>query len=494
MSILKARHRRKLRLATLRLLAAGAGLLVLVAGVAILTPMLIPNAWVEEWAEQRIAAATGWQIDLNQVRLHIAPNLKVTAANLTASAPACPDGADPQGCPQGPPPEIAGKGGLLDLSLAGWYHGQPIQRLELERAAVDLANLFALPALCERLAAARVERIQIQTVEKARLPAATAMAVIPLPAGRCQLKLSDGGSSLNLQTSPIKDVAAIEINAGEWQLIGKAPLKVDAIAASGTLEPDQIQLDQLALKLGEGSINGQLEIARGGEWPMRANLQLDRLAAADWLAYLGAPLASGSISGEMRIGSQPEASQLEGDGDALAGSLEIFDGALLGIDLLTPMETLAAGEFSDRETPFDHLKGSLSGTTGDWRFQLYALGSPQLHASGELKHAPTGLLAGELWVKHDSETRVKASVLISGPLETPRTQLAPEALKAAETGRTLLGIDGGATGVRASQALGRLKEWWRENNPPEPDDNETPREPEPEEPAGEGPWILDYEG
>ena len=446
MGVIKARHRRRIRLSFFRglRLIGVIGTVLAIAGLAL--QWLVPSEWVEWSAESVLSDRLRRPVELDDAALRMFPVPRVHAAALRVG------GASPL------PLEAQD----LDLYLHpfGLLQGRAFRH-------VRIASVRAEPAaLIDGLAGlGDIEPKRLPTVEVAAFTLRglndeplglklTGLSAVG-DAGQWGIQLGRADQSLWVRLRRAGRGFVFDADAALWSLPSRPAITLRGLTAEGRLSNRGLEVERFAARLGEGVIRATVALPHENGWQIEGSLTLDGVPFESLELWEGASFFRGGSAGTLRLHGQGESLAELVDAPVVAASLVLSDGEIAGLDLVAALNARRRGPLRGGSTAFATLSLDLERTDAGWYAGVSELRGARLNGGGSLTIEDDGALRGQ-WTVASADAGGAAAVPldVAGTIDAP--VLYPPATAAVD---------------------------WPDADP----------DPEPEEEQDDTPWILDYD-
>lgn len=464
MAVVKARHRRRMKLSFfsgLRLIGA-MGTVLAIAGLAL--QWLVPAEWVEWTTESLLSDYLERPVELDDAALRMFPLPRVQADTLRIGG--------------GSPLPFEAEDANLYLDPIGVIQGQPFRHMEFQSAvAAPAALLDGLAGLGEtspeRLATVEVKSLRFDGVEMDDGDP-LALKITGQNAGEWRLGFIRGAEELWFRVRRAGKGFVFDAQAADWTLDGRPDLPLRGVSASGHLSDRRLEVERFSAFVGNGKLKGSLALPFHEVWRIEGSVTLDKIPAGSVLDWAGHPLLRGPADGTLYLSGVGEDLGDLFDALGLSGSVSIGGGSVSNMDLAEALRR--GGELSGGETMFEQLELKLDRGAGNWSATVEILQSPSIRARGELQVRFDGRMEGQLEVMPSNGSAEPVPVRVAGSSRKP-----------------MLYPPQGPSLIDFLPLPGRDAE-------PDAGKDETEDVPPPSEPAesvepkkDDTPWILDYE-
>lgn len=241
------------------------------------------------------------------------------------------------------------------------------------------------------------------------------------PGGAPSIRLHAADRSLKVDLLPAASGFEVAFEGFAWQPDASVAWRFESLAGSGFLGAQTINLRQVEARVFGGTVKGSVLLDAAARPTLAAALSVERVDARQVAALLGVPpLASGEISGPLRLaGAALRWNELRPALEA-SGEVTVQRGSLLGVDLAEAVRRGAGAPVGGGETRFEQLSAQFVFSPQGLRLREIALVSGLMHAAGHLAISADHRLGGSLDVMmRGSASHLRASVQLSGVLGKP---------------------------------------------------------------------------
>ena len=427
--------------------------IVVVMGLLIVIPFMIPTDTYIRQIEQGVSEKLGVPVKVRGLHLALLPSPRANIRDVVI-------GRDAE-------IQIERISAVLDMSTL-FDHVKVISRLEFRRPVVKQAALEILGALAgeenspEAAASVAVRRIVLKKAqlewEGLTLPLLDADVAMSEDGRLQQAAIASEDNKLSIKASPKGAGYAARLQAQQWTPPAGPALLFDTLVADIDYAGQAVEVNNIDATLYRGRLQGSARLDWSKGWRLAGKIKTDAIELGDASKLFTRTVkVSGRVSGSGTFSSSAkEAGQLR-DQLVLDYKFNVADGVLYGMDLIKAATLLVRQGETGGETRFDVLSGTLhtSGKQIDLR-QLRAT-SGLLAAQGNVRITPERKLAGKV----DAELKqgvalVTVPLEISGTLDQPLVMPTKAALAGAIAGTAVLGPLGTSLGAKAGSALDKL--------------------------------------
>ena len=433
---------------------------VLVIGLLLILPFLIPMQTYLHQAEKIASEKLGQPITIGSAHIQLLPSPRVSAGDIVvgaheefkvASLVVVPTMAS-----------LFSDTKILDVSIS-----KPV----IKKAALDFVAALKTPS--NSASNVNIRHIKIDELQlvwpNIKLPIFNVKATLTNEnkLESATLKTADGKLSADVtpRATPNGDEQLIVVNADKWTLPVGLPLLIDKATVEMHLKGSRLTIPNINIALYGGKLKGDA-VATWSEnktkaiWRVSGNFGIDHLSAQEPSRMLSkAVYLSGSLFGKGNFSSAAK------DAGALADDLQanmqfkVNNGVLHGLDLVRVASLLLKQNQSGGETQFDVLSGVLNGSGKQYQLRNLKISSGLLAATGQVKVKPNKALDGAVEVEVKSGMGMAAIPLnVSGTVDHPVVLPSKAALAGAVAGTAILGPGVGTSlGVKAAGAVDKLK-------------------------------------
>ena len=433
---------------------------VLVIGLLLILPFLIPMQAYLHQAENITSEKLGQPVAIGSVHLQLLPSPRVSASDIVVGAHE----------------ELKLAGLVLAPTMASLFSDTKILDVSISKPIVKKSALDFVAALktsSNSVSSVNIRHIKIDELQlvwpNIKLPIMNAEATLTSEnkLESATVKTADGKLSADVtpRATPNGDEQLIVVNANKWTLPVGLPLLLDKATVEMHLKGNRLTIPNMNIALYGGKLKGDAVASwpknkSKASWRVSGNLSIDNLSVQQPSRMLSrAVYLSGSLFSKGNFSSTAK------DAGALADSLQanmpfkVNNGVLHGLDLVRVASLLLKQNQSGGETQFDVLSGALNVSGKQYLLRDLKISSGLLAATGQVKVKPNKALDGAIEVEVKSGMGMAAIPLnVSGTVDHPVVLPSKAALAGAVAGTAILGPGVGTSlGVKAAGAVDKLK-------------------------------------
>ena len=424
---------------------------VLVIGLLLILPFLIPMQTYLHKAEQIASEKLGQPVTIGAVHVLLLPSPRVAASDIVVGAHEELKVANLVVTPT--IGTLLSDVKILDVSIS-----KPV----LKKAALDF--VAALKTSGDSASSVHIRHIKIDELQllwpNKKLPILNAEATLTSEnkLESAILKTVDGKLVANIK--PNGDGQKILVNVSKWTLPAGLPLLIDKATVEMHLTGSRLTIPNMDVALYGGKLKGDAVLSWGKTWKLSGSFGVENLSTQQPSRLVSnAVYLSGNLFGKGNFSSSAK------DAGALADSLQtnvqfkVNNGVLHGLDLVRVASLLLKQNQSGGETQFDVLSGVLKSSGKQYHLHNLNISSGLLTATGQVKVKPNKALDGVVEVEVKSGMGMAAIPLnVSGTVDHPVLLPTKAALAGAVAGTAILGPGVGTSlGVKAAGAVDKLK-------------------------------------
>lgn len=427
---------------------------LIILGILLIVPFLIPMSAYTRQAEQMATAKLGVPVKLESMRLAILPTPRINVSGIVIG-----------GNEEVRVDDVA----VVPAMSSLFSETKVLSRVKVDKPVIKQAAMDILDALSkdtgepEKPAAVSVREIEIidgllvwPDMALPEFDAEIAITEANKPE-RAVIETTDGKLKLNL--TPQDKTQAITLTANDWIVPFGAPLLVNQLKAEMVLHENALQITQLDASLYQGKVTGSANLDWAKDWRLNGKLKIDNLSVKEPASIMskgthvsGLLFSNGTFHAKAR---EPAAlaDQLN------AGfNFNVKDGVLYGVDLTKAASLLLRQGQQGGETQFDEFSGIAQVNGKQYRFKDLKISSGLMAASGNVKIAPNKTLDGLAKVKmKNTATLAEIPLQISGTLQDPVVRPTKAALAGAAAGAAVGGPLGAGLGIKAAEGVEKLR-------------------------------------
>ena len=418
---------------------------VLVAGVALAVPFLVPVASFIPAISRIASASLGEPVTIDALEAQLLPTPRMVATGVRV----------------GKKNEVAiGELEIVPELLSLFTGNRSLRLVRAEKVEVKEAAL----AIAERMPkggdAVELRRLVLRDVRMQH-------STLKLPPLDLDVRLRDGleverarldsrDGALKLLLDPGEaGKTLVKLEARGWRLpLAAAPLVFDSLKAEGLITGKRLELSSIDGRLYGGTVKGTARADWTKAWQVSG---AGTMAGVDLAAVQKAignePRLSGKVGGNAKFAAAAKTVDLLVNALTIDGPFEVADGVYRGVDL-TRVGDLTGGQGAGGATRFDVLRGVLHLRGRQFRIDGLCAKSSLLTAGGTVEVAQDRALAGKLGVAvAKTGGFIGVPVSLSGTLQDPVVRPTRGYTIGAIVGTVLLPGVGTALGGSAGGAI-----------------------------------------
>ena len=429
---------------------------VLVIGLLLILPFLIPMQTYLHQAEKIATEKLGQPVAIGSVHLQLLPSPRVSASDIVVGAHA----------------ELKLASLVLTPTMASLFSDTKILDVSISKPIVEKSALDFVAALktsSNSASSVNIRHIKIDELQlvwpNIKLPIMNAEATLTSENKLETATLITVDGKLKANVMPDGDEQLIKVNANKWTLPVGLPLLIDKATVEMHFKGNRLTMPNMDIALYGGKLKGDAVASwpankSKASWRVSGNLSIDNLSVQQPSRMLSrAVYLSGRLFGKGNFSSAAK------DAGALADSCQanmpfkVNNGVLHGLDLVRVASLLLKQNQGGGETQFDVLSGVLKVSGKQYQLRDLKISSGLLTATGQVKVKPNKALDGVVEVEVKSGMGMAAIPLnVSGTVEHPVLLPSKAALAGAVAGTAILGPGVGTSlGVKAAGAVDKLK-------------------------------------
>ena len=443
---------------------------VLVIGLLLILPFLIPMQTYLHQAEKIATEKLGQPISIGSAHIQLLPSPRVSASDIVVGAHA----------------ELKVASLVLIPTMASLFSDTKILDVNVSKPVIKKAALdyvVALKTSTNSASSVHIRHIKIDELQlvwpNIKLPIFNAKATLTNEnkLETATLKTVDGKLSAEVtpanvtpanvtpRATPNADEQLIVVNANKWTLPVGLPLLIDKATFEMQLKGNRLTIPNIDIALYGGKLKGNVvaswpENKSKASWRVSGNLSIDNLSVQQPSRMLSrAVYLSGRLFGKGSFSSVAKDAGAMADNLRTSVQFKVNNGVLHGLDLVKVASLLLKQNQGGGETQFDAFSGVLNSAGRQYHLRNLNISSGLLVATGQVKVRPSKALDGVVEVDVKSGLGLAAIPLnVSGTVEHPVLLPTKAALAGAVAGTAILGPGVGTSlGVKAAGAVDKLK-------------------------------------
>ena len=433
---------------------------VLVIGLLLILPFLIPMQTYLHQAERIASEKLGQPVTIGSAHIQLLPSPRVSAGDIVVGAHE----------------ELKVASLVLTPTMASLFSDTKILDVSISKPVIKKAALDIVAAL--KTSSNTASKVNIRHIKIDELQLIWPNVKMPIFNAKATLtnenklesaivKTADGKLSADVtpRTAPNGDEQLIVVNADKWTLPVGLSLLIDKATVEMHLKGNHLTIPNIDIALYGGKLKGDAiatwpENKTKATWRVSGNFGIDNLSVQEPSRMLSkAVYLSGSLFGKGNFsGAAKDAGALADDLQANM-QFKVNNGVLHGLDLVRVASLLLKQNQSGGETQFDVLSGVLNSSGKQYQLRDLKISSGLLAATGQVKVKPNKALDGAVEVEVKSGMGMAAIPLnVSGTVDHPVVLPSKAALAGAVAGTAILGPGVGTSlGVKAAGAVDKLK-------------------------------------
>jgi hypothetical protein len=382
-----------------------------VIAAAIAVPFLVPLQGFISRVSAYASAAIGQPVMIGDLQLHLLPTPRAVAFNIRVGKR---DEVRIQEL-QLVPNLLAVLQGERSLSIVR------VEKVELKEAA--LLILDKMPKSDTPIEVRRFVALDVHLQHSAlRLPPFSVDAELGSRLQIEKVRFASRDGAFKLFVDPEGgERSSVKIEASRWRLpLAAAPLALDSLRASGTIEGKRLTLPSIEARLYGGRVSGNARAAWAKGWQVSGESEAQGVDLAPVHQALGQPARlTGKLNATSTFNAAARSPEQLAAALAVDGPFSVAGGVYRGVDL-AKVGDLKGGKGSGGSTQFDELRGILQLRGKQVRISELCAKSPALTAGGFVEVAPDQRLTGRMDVAlRRTGGFVGIPVVLSGTAQDP---------------------------------------------------------------------------
>lgn len=427
---------------------------LVILGILLIVPFLIPMSAYTRQAEQMATAALGVPVKLESMRLAILPTPRINVSGIVI----------------GESEEVrVDDVAVVPAILSLFSETKVLSRVKVDKPVIKRAALDILDAPSkgtgelQQPAAVSVREIEINDgllvwpgMTLPEFDAEIAMTKANKPESAI-IETTDG--KLKLDLTPQGDTQAITLTANDWTIPFGSPLLVNQLKADMVLHENSLQVTQMDAALYQGKVNGSANLDWAKDWRLDGKLKIDNLSVKEPASIMSQGThVSGRLFSDGTFRAKAREPAALADQLNASFNFNVKDGVLYGVDLNKAASLLLRQGQKGGETQFDEFSGIAQVNGKHYRFKDLKISSGLMAASGNVKIAPNETLDGLARVKmKNTATLAEIPLQISGTVQDPIVKPTKAALAGAAAGAAVGGPLGAGLGIKAAEGVEKLR-------------------------------------
>jgi uncharacterized protein involved in outer membrane biogenesis len=428
---------------------------VVILGILLIVPFLIPMSAYIQQAEQMASAEMGVPVKLQSMRLALLPTPRVNVGGIVV----------------GNNEEIRVDDVAVVPAISSLFSEvKVISRIKVDKPIIKEAALDILDALMKdkgepaKPAAVSVREIEINDakLEWPGMALPEFDAEISMTAANkpetALIETTDGKLKLNL--TPQGETQAINLAASDWTIPFGAPLLVNQLKADMVLHENSLEITRLDAALYRGRVRGSANLDWAKDWRVNGKLNIANLAVKEPARIMS---KGTHVSGRLFTGGSFNARAKKPA--ALPNHLKanfpfrVEDGVLYGVDLSKAASLLLRQGQTGGETQFDEFLGVAQVNGKLYQLKDLKISSGLMSGSGNVKITPSKTLDGLAKVNvKKTAGLMEIPLQISGTLQEPIVRPTKAAMAGAVAGAAVGGPLGAGLGIKAAEGIEKLRQ------------------------------------
>ncbi|HEU4708903.1 MAG TPA: AsmA family protein [Methylophilaceae bacterium] len=431
-----------------RLVIAG----IVVFGVLLVVPFLIPMSAYTQQAEQIASEQLGVPVKLESMRLAILPTPRVNVSGIVI-------GKDEEVRVK----EVAVVPALSSLfSAAKMLSSVRLDEPVIKKGALDILDALTKgetkgpsPVIVQEI---EVNNGRVEWPEM-KLPEFDAQVTMR-PDNRpnaALIETTDG--KLKLKLTPQGETQSINLTARDWTVPYGAPLHVDTLASDMVLKGNTLEITQLDAGLYQGKVNGTAKLDWTKDWQLNGKLKIENMSVKEPVQLMSkATRVSGRLFSDGTFSAKSSEPAKLPEHLIANFNFDVKNGVLYGMDLTKAASLLLRQGQKGGETQFDEFSGIVQAKGKLYNFKDLKISSGLMSASGNVKLMPDKHLDGVATVNiKNSATLAEIPLQVSGTVQDPVVMPTKAALAGAAAGAAVGGPLGAGLGIKAAEGVEKLK-------------------------------------
>ncbi|WP_159672281.1 hypothetical protein [Andreprevotia sp. IGB-42] len=168
-----------------------------------------------------------------------------------------------------------------------------------------------------------------------------------------ELMITDSERHLELHIEPKEGVFALTLNASNWELPFGYPVKFDSLLLKGVGNSAGIVIEDIRADLYSGIVTGNGQLNWGDGWQLSGTVRSNGLQAEPFSqVFTKTTRSSGRLVGEANFVFKAADYPQLFDAPAIDAKLQLRDGILYNLDLVTPLKSQGSGAYHGGQTTF----------------------------------------------------------------------------------------------------------------------------------------------
>lgn len=428
---------------------------VVMLGILLVVPFLIPMSAYISQAEQLASSELGVPVKLESMRLSILPTPRIKVSGIVV----------------GNNEEMRVDDVAVVPALSSLFSGvKVISRIKVDKPVIKEAALDIVEALTKD----QGEPAKPVSVIVREIEIKDAKLIWPdmsLPEFDAEIKMTEANKpetaiiettdgKLKLNLAPQGETQAITLTASDWTLPFGAPLLVNQLKADMVLHENVLDITRLDAALYQGKVVGSAKLVWAKDWRVNGKLSIDNLAVKEPARIMskgthvsGRLFTSGNFNARAK-----EPAELPKTLNARF-PFRVEDGVLYGVDLSKAASLLLRQGQKGGETQFDEFSGIAQVNGKQYHFKDLKISSGLMSADGQVKLQPDKTLDGVTKVRlKNTATLAEIPLQISGTLQEPVVRPTKAAMAGAVAGAAVGGPLGAGVGIKAAEGLEKLRQ------------------------------------
>lgn len=277
---------------------------------------------------------------------------------------------------------------LLPIDVIEWLLGgnASITELLINKIAIQLTSLLAVANEfdvfnTDKLPPIHIEHVSFGHLEENNL----AVTIDANQEDAIQLKFIHNTDTLNIKVARAGKALLLDMNAAQWHFGTLDKLQFTHISGTGRITVDKLELERFQATLDAGYVHGVLRFTRDNIWNTTGSLTFESIPSEAVMTWINLPVLQGQTTGTIFLNSSGHNVSELITAASISGQLQINDGTLHGIDLITPARSLTIGDSKGGETPFINLKLDVERQHDEWLMTFTGLHSNDITSNGVIR-------------------------------------------------------------------------------------------------------------
>lgn len=277
---------------------------------------------------------------------------------------------------------------LLPIDVIAWLLGEnaSIIELSINKIAIHLTAVLSVVNEfnvfnTDKLPPIRIKHVSFDHIEENNL----AVTIDTNEKDAIQLKFIQNTNTLSIKVARAGKALLLDMSAAQWHLGTVSKLQFTQISGTGRITVDKLEFERFQATLDTGYVHGVLRFTQDNIWNATGSLTFERIPIEAVMTWVNLPVLQGQTSGTMFLNSSGHNVSELITAASISGQLQINDGKLHNIDLITPARSLTIGDSKSGETPFINLKLDLERQHDEWLMTVTGVHSNDITSNGVIR-------------------------------------------------------------------------------------------------------------